>query len=134
MRTELASGQDALFLKNAFNDVDTTLEETIALKKFKSKSGGNPSLGVSPIFAYDIQPTRAVIKEFTGQDVAFSGGLYQFGDIGVQVRSEIFGPDDKTGYAGDRIVWRGNEYRIVGKVQPVVIFGIQFFSSVMRRV
>ena len=64
-----------------------------------------------------------------------SGGIYQLGDISISLDENLEEITDKTRGTGDRRVWRGDEYRIVGKKQNRQISDRDhFFAYVMRKV
>ena len=105
------------------------------IKRIISANPGDPADGVGRTYNFHYIPTRAVISAVDQQDVMSSGGLYQVGDLKVQLNEELKEISDKVGSGGDRLVWRGSEYRLVGKKDPGVLArDTFFFSYVMRKV
>lgn len=110
------------------------LEEPIVIKFYLSTTAGDPTKGTAKTFVYKIEPTTAIISSIEQQDVVYSGGIYQLGDIKVQLRIELKEIDDKTQCPGDRILWRNHEYRPVGRISTNYLAGYVLYDYVFRRV
>lgn len=109
--------------------------EPVIVKRLTSVNPGDPAKGIGPTYSFRLTPSRAVIQTVGQNDILYSGGLYQVGDIRCQLNEELTEVSDKSGSIGDRLIWRGSEYRIVGKKQPAVLGSrTLFFEYVMRKV
>jgi len=122
---------DKTAIKQAFIDAG----QGILIKRVSGSNPGDPTKGISPTYTFDTQSSRAIIKSVQQNDIMYSGGLYQVGDIQVDLAEELREVSDRVGNIGDRVIWRNSEYRMVGKIHPTVINGTPIlFSYVMRKV
>lgn len=130
-------GRDFLkaLIKNASAEARLQYGERITLKLLDTANPGNPVQGIAPTYTFVKTRSRGIIAQLSQRDVMNSGGLYQVGDLGVDLNEELEEISDKTRGIGDRMVWRGNEYRIVGKKKNLnVVDKNYFFSYAMRKV
>jgi len=109
--------------------------EAVIVKRLTSVNPGDPTKGIGPTYSFQLTPSRAVIQAVDQNDLMYAGGLYQVGDIKCQLNEELREVSDKSGSIGDRLIWRGSEYRLVGKKHPAVLGSrTLFFEYVMRKV
>ena len=109
--------------------------EAVMLKTVSASDPGDPARGIGRTYSFNLVPTRAIIEEVEQTDIMNSGGVYQVGDIKVQLNETLREVVDTVGNIGDRMVWRKSEYRILGKRQPQTLTGHTFFYSyAMRKV
>lgn len=109
--------------------------QSILIKRISGSSPGDPTKGISPTYTFNTQPSRAIVKSVDQADIMYSGGIYQVGDIRVDLVEELREVSDRVGTIGDRVIWRESEYRLVGKTNPTVINGTPIvYSYVMRKV
>ena len=109
--------------------------ETVLIKRTTGVNPGDPAKGIGATYSFEVRPSLAVIESLEQSDIMYSGGLYQLGDIKVQLNEELREVSDKVGSIGDRLIWRGSEYRVVGKKRPAVLMNqTYFFEYVMRKV
>ena len=111
-----------------------TIEEPVILKIYQSTTAGDPTKGIAKTFVYTQEKTTAIVSGIQQNDIVYSGGIYQMGDIKVQLRRLLKEIDDKTQSPGDRIIWRNDEYRPVGKVSTNYLGGYVIYDYVFRRV
>ena len=111
-----------------------SLEEPLTLKLYQSTTAGNPAKGIAKTFVYNYLPTTAIVSSVSQNDVVLSGGIYQLGDIQVQLRILLKEIDDATQSPGDRILWRGHEYRIVGRVSTNYMGKYVLYEYTFRRI
>jgi len=124
-------------IKKALDIALQTTGQQVTIKKLSGSSPGDPLKGVGPTYTFTTVCANAIIVELTQEDKDKTGGLYQLGDLNVQIEAELVEVSDNPAHRGigDRLVWRGSEYRVVGKGNPTVINGkVQFFSYYMRKV
>jgi len=131
---------------NIFDDCDSgviqeylavgkgSLEEPLVIKSYQSTSAGDPTKGIAKTFNYIITPTTGIVTAINQQDIVYSGGIYQLGDIRIQLTILLKAIDDGTQSPGDRIIWRGNEYRPVGKVATEYMGAYVLYNYVFRRI
>lgn len=108
--------------------------EPVLLKIYQNTIDGDPTTGKAKTFQFVTLKDFATVGAIEQQDIVYSGGIYMIGDIKVQLLRELQPIDDTTQSPGDRLVWRGNEYRQVGKVSTNYLEGYVLFNYVMRRI
>ena len=108
--------------------------EPVTLKIYKQMVDGDPTTGLAKTFEYTYIKDFAVITAINLTDVMLSGGLYIQGDIKVQLTRELQMTDDKTDSPGDRILWKGNEYRPVGKPSISYLESYIIYDYTFRRI
>lgn len=110
------------------------MEEPITLKLYQSTTAGDPTKGIAKTFVYVQEKSSAIVSAIQQNDIVMSGGIYQLGDIQVQLRRELRAIDDITQCPGDRLLWRGHEYRQVGHIATNYLAGYILFDYVFRRI
>ena len=125
---------DSGVLKEYMGVANGNFEEPIILKLYTGTVAGDVTKGVAKIFTYTQEPYKAIITSIEQRDLVMSGGIYQLGDIHIQLRRELKEIDDKTGCPGDRIIWRNHEYRPVGKIATTYLAGYVLFDYIFRRI
>lgn len=110
------------------------LEEPVIFKIYQSTTAGDPTRGIAKTFVYINIPSTAIISNIEQSDVVYSGGIYLLGDIKLQTPRLLKEVNDSTQSPGDRVIWRGNEYRPVGKVSSSYIGSYLLFDYVFRRI
>lgn len=104
-------------IKGSSDEARLIYGDVVLIKRLDSTSPGNPAQGISPTYTFITRKSRAVVSSMAQQDILNSGGLYQVGDIQVSLNENLEEVSDQTRGIGDRLIWRGNEYRIVGKIR-----------------
>ena len=133
----MSRGRDAdkAHVKNMNQEARLETGDAVLVKRVTGSTPGDPTKGIHPTYTFSVTPSRAVIASVDQNDIMYSGGLYQTGDINVQLDEELKEVSDRVGSVGDRLVWRGSEYRVVGKKEPAVVGNdTYFFGYVMRKV
>jgi len=110
------------------------LEEPVVFKLYQSTTAGDPTRGVAKTFVYISVASTAIISAIEQADIVYSGGIYKIGDIKLQTPRLLKEVDDTTQSPGDRVIWRGNEYRPVGKSASHYIGSYLLYDYVFRRV
>jgi hypothetical protein len=108
--------------------------EPLVIKQYLYTEEGDPTQGIAKTFAWSNINDFGVITGIEQNDVLYSGGIYQLGDIKVQLMRELKPIDDATQHPGDRIVWRGHEYKIVGRISTNYLEGYVLYDYVFRRI
>lgn len=127
-------GEDGGVIKEYLSVGNGSLEEPIMLKIYQSTTAGDPTRGIAKEFVYTQEPIGAIVGSIEQNDIVYSGGIYKLGDIKVQLKRQLREIDDKTQCPGDRIIWRNNEYRMVGKISTNYMGGYILFDYVFRRI
>jgi len=120
MSGEQFSDKDNWFIYDAINSTNVPYGEQIILKRYTGVSDpGDPAQGIQAQYQYTKIPVKAIIMAVSAQDVTYSGGVYQIGDIRVTLSLQLNFIDTTTQMGGesqgDRIIYLNHEYRIVGK-------------------
>jgi len=128
------SKRDKGIIREYLRDGQVPAGEPIILKIYKGLIEGDPTRGIAKTLDYSKIKDFAVVTAIEQQDVVYSGGIYQVGDIKVQLTKELRPIDETTQSPGDRVVWRGNEYRQVGKISTNYLEGYVLYDYVFRKV
>ena len=130
---QLISDNDNAFISDALEEASGVADEPVLVKFQTGETLNDPAHGIARTFTYTVRSSRIVVQSVDPQDVMYSGGIYQVGDIQAQLDEELASEEEEN--PGDRVIWRGNEYRVVGKVHPAVLLGAdKFFSYALRKV
>lgn len=120
---EQFSEKDRAFIDDATKDVNVPYGERVYIKRYIGVAdAGDPAKGIQAQYQYKITPVKAVIEGISPQDVMYSGGIYQIGDIRATLTQKLNFVDavSQTGgfTEGDKLIYREHEYRVVGRVDP----------------
>jgi len=126
--------EDKGIIREYLKDGKRPAGEPIVIKFCTGTVAGDPTKGIAKTFAYSLVKEFAVITGIEQQDIVYSGGLYQIGDIKVQLMLELKPADDATQFPGDRITWRGHEYRQVGRISTSYLESYILYDYVFRRI
>lgn len=133
--------RDNAFIKDSIEGTNIPYQEPVMLKKFIGITDpGDPVNGIQAQLGYKLTPLKsAIVSSITQQDVLYSGGLYQLGDIRISLVDQLNYIDviQQVGgqSVGDRISYRGHDYRIVGNVQRNTLIGNdRLYSYVFRKI
>jgi hypothetical protein len=107
--------------------------DSVLIKRISGVSAGDPTQGIGVTYSYATTPSRAIIENVQQEDIMNSGGLYQVGDLSIQLTEKLSEIVSTTGTGGDRVIWRESEYRVVGKRAPAVLVGDTYFYSYVVR-
>jgi hypothetical protein len=132
--------KDSAFINDAIDSVNVPYGETVILKRYTGVlDPGDPAQGIQATYQYTELPVQAIIQSVSQQDVLYSGGIYQIGDIRVSLayRLNIIDTISQIGGTsqGDRIIYLGHEYRTVGKIDYETLIGRnKVYSYVFRKI
>jgi len=122
-------------VKCSSEEARLTFGDVVLIKSISGGDPGNPAQGISPTYTFTTTRSRAIVSELNQNDIMQSGGIYQLGDITIELNEELSEISDRTRGVGDRMIWRGNEYRIMGKKKNQNINDRDhIFTYVMRKV
>ena len=109
--------------------------ETVFLRIVTGRTGGNPESGLQPTLTYTTKAVRGIVVRLTPEEVSTSAGIYQFGDLKVDLFQELAFASDLSKDTGDRLVYQKTTYRVVGRPQNQNIEKKDlFFSYIFRKV
>jgi len=127
-------GSDKAFIQHNLND-GQGVGEMVLIRMVSGRTAGNPGAGVQPTLVYKTKKVKAVIVRLTPEEVTASGGIYQFGDLSVELLIDLKFADERTGEIGDRMVYQKTSYRVVGRTQNQTVEGRNVtFNYIMRKV
>lgn len=109
--------------------------EYVLIRRVSSRTVGNPTQGIQPTLVYKTKKTTAVIERTSPDEINASSGIYQYGDLNIQLLEELKFADERTGDIGDRVIYQKQTYRVVGRTQnQTIINRSMYFSYVIRKV
>lgn len=125
---------DKGYIQKGINDIQG-IGERIFIRKVSGLSGGSPLEGIQPSLSYTTIKSTAIIKMATPEEITASAGIYQYGDLQVQLLEELKFSDDQTRDIGDRVIYKKQTYRIIGRTQSQNIENRDmYFVYIMRKV
>ena len=126
---------DRGIIREYMNEGKRPAGEPIVVKVFLGIIAGDPTKGVAKTFNWHEDKDFGVITSISQNDIVYSGGIYQLGDIRVQMQRELKPIDDTAQTPGDRILWRGHEYRQVGRISTNYLeSSFTVYDYVFRRI
>ena len=125
---------DTAYIKQLQEDVKN-LGEMILIRFVSGRTDGDPKKGIQPTLIYKTKKTKAIINRLTPEEVVSSAGIFQHGDLKIDLLEELKFANDSTGDVGERIIYQKTTYPIVGRTQNQAIENkSMFFSYVVRKV
>jgi hypothetical protein len=126
--------QDKAIIREYLKEGKQPAGEKLTVKQYVCTTDGDVTKGIAKTFVWNEIIDYGVITGIEQSDIVYSGGLYQIGDIKVQLTRELKAMDDVTQQVGDRIVWREHEYRQVGAIMTNYLEGYCLYNYVFRRI
>jgi len=123
------------FREGAF-EIESEFAEPITIKRFSGTFTTPAEPGQAPDPIYASYSARAVMVTLSQTASLMEAGVLTAGDITLQMRDRLHESDANIGgsHPGDRVIWRGAEYRMVQRPEPVYIGGDTFWNVYLRRV
>lgn len=126
---------DTAFIQRNQQDGQPVGYETVLVRRVSGTNPGNPLIGIQPTLIYKVKKTKAVITRLSPEEILASAGIYQYGDLKMDLMEEMSFIDERSGTVGDRVIYQRQTYRIVGRTQNQAIEGKSvFYSYVVRKV
>ena len=126
---------DKAYIQQNQKDAQFSSGETVLIRKVSGRTAGNPIEGVQPTLIYKTKKSKASIVRLSPDEVVSSAGIYQYGDLRIQLMEELKFTDEQDGSIGDRIIYQKQTYRIVGRTQNQAIEDrSMFFTYTIRKV
>lgn len=115
---------DDQMFEGAAGESSSALAVEVTVRRKTGMVAGFPGSGVQERPAFKNVLIRAYVYSLTIEDVSKPGGIFEYGDVilGLEefaVRSldgEIRGGESENDQEADRVLWKGLEYRVVGRV------------------
>jgi hypothetical protein len=109
--------------------------EYVLIRRVSGRTDGNAAQGVQPTLIYKTKKTDAIIERLSPEELNSSAGLYQYGDLHIELLEELKFTDEQSGDIVDRIIYQKQTYRIVGHTQNRNIeHKDMYFAYVVRKV
>ena len=131
---------DSEFMRDGIRDTQSIFGEPVTIKRWQSKSGGNPAQGTAATSVFLSIRARAVISEMQKRDINSPSSLYAIGDLNAEFDIEVRGGESAdgdfraSGSNADQVIYRNREYRIVGHVNRINLSGRSHWAAVLRQV
>ena len=114
------------------SDEKEVFEESIKIRRWKGFASEDPVSGFVGTPQYDEFYTTAVIDDIGIDKVKSADGIYAAGDLVFQITIRLQEPIANT-HEGDRIVYDGIEYFLVGKPMITYFAGVVYYETIGRR-
>lgn len=126
---------DQAMLSEGIVESQASFEEAITIKRFASQSKTTDALGHAPAPTYTTFPATAVVVEMGVDRHLYVAGVLSAGDLHLQMRERLRESDLNNGGSnpGDRVIYRGAEYRLIMRPVPVVVGDVAFYNTFLRR-
>lgn len=137
MAGEQFGEQDRAFINDCVKSTNQPYGEDIVIKRYSGiVDAGDPARGIQPKLGFTRIPVKAIVSNITQRDILYSGGIYQYGDITLNIEAELKFIDNKVNPdQNDRIEYRGHDYRIVGRIDPETLVNRdKLFVYVLRKI
>lgn len=116
------SQYDDDFFEESSGDLESFLSVEVTLRIKSGVTAGVPDAGFADVFTWTDYLIRAYVYSISQEDVFKSGGFYQMGDVILGIERQtafdetqgILGNKSEINQEGNRVTFRGLEYRIVG--------------------
>lgn len=115
---------------------EASFEEPITIKRFSGQSSTPDAFGQKPVPTYASYDATAVLVELGIKNSLLVAGVLSAGDIHLQMRERLAESDENAGGSnpGDRLIFRGAEYRLIMRPVPVVVGNdVVFYNTYLRR-
>ena len=128
-------GSDQEQFGQAMAELEKTFEEAITIKRFSSQPSTPSAFGTPQKIQFTSVAATAVVVSMGEAQSMFAEGVLQAGDLVLQMRDRLNESNENVGGStpADRVVWRGMEYRMVQRPEPIFLDGDVFYKVLLRR-
>lgn len=118
-----ADGMDQAQFGEAIVEAEGLFEEAITIRRFSAQSSTPGAFGTNQKATFTDFAATAMMVEMGVAQKMISMGIMEAGDIFLQMRDRLNEGSANIGGAqiADRVVFRGMEYRMVQRPQPVAV-------------
>lgn len=130
------SALDQALFSEGLAEQERALEEPVTIRRFVSQSNTPNEYGQAPVPVYQNLPSTAVLVALGVQPSGLFAGVLTAGDIHLQMRTRLHEASENLGggtHPGDLLIFRGAEYRLIQRPEPIVVGGVVFYNVFMRR-
>jgi len=129
------TGDDQVQFAEGIVEQESSLEEPVTIKQFVSQSATPDAFGQNVQPTYASFPATAVMVDLSVHSGLLAAGVLSAGDLHLQIRERLHESDEDAGgsHPGDRLIFRGAEYRLVMRPVPVVVGDVTFYNTFLRR-
>jgi hypothetical protein len=125
---------DKHYIQKLIND-GQPIGEYVLIRRVTGKTVGNAAIGEQSTLIYKTKKTNAIIERMSPDEINSSAGIYQYGDLRIELLEELKFTDEQSGDIGDRVIYQKQTYRIVGRTQNQSIeHRAMYFAYVVRKV
>lgn len=130
------TGDDVTMFAEGIVENEHDLEEAITIRKAAAASSTPDALGQAPGVTFTDFPATAVMISLGTSGSLLIAGVLSAGDIHLQIRERLNESNENAGGSqpGDHVIFRGSEYRIVQRPEPVVVGDVTFYNTFLRRI
>lgn len=130
------SALDQALFSEGLAEQERALEEPITIRRFVSQSNTPSEFLQAPVSTYLNVPSTAVLVSLGVQSSLTLAGVLSAGDIHLQMRERLHESSENLGggaHPGDLVIFRGAEYRLIQRPEPIVVGDVVFYNAFMRR-
>lgn len=125
---------DKAYIEKLMKDAQP-MGDYVLIRRVSGRTAGNAAEGIQPTLIYKTKKTDAVIERLAPEEVNASAGLYQYGDLHIELLEELKFTDDQSGDISDRVIYQKQTYRVVGRTQNRNIEHKDvYFAYIIRKV
>ncbi len=128
-------GGDVEFLKRTdFLELEDDLAEFITIRRYTSTTPASAT-GFKPVLNFTNEEAKAFLQDLGIGAESIANDAHVVGDIQLLMLEQLAESDSQVGgkNPGDRVIYRGAEYRLVQRQIPVFIGDILYYQSWLRR-
>lgn len=128
-------GNDATLFGEMIVEQENQIEDPITIRRFTSQDTTPGVFKTAQKAAYTDFPSSALVVTLDVAKSMFAEGIMSAGDLVLEMRDRLSEASGNIGgtAGGDRVIWRGAEYRMVQRPQPINLGGDVFFVTLLRR-
>jgi len=136
MALEQGDGSENEILRDAFFEIASEFEEPITIRRFLSQSTAPTESGQAPQPIFQNYSAMATLVSLGTTSSLVEAGILSAGDVTLQMRDKLREANENIGgtHPGDRVIFRGMEFRLVMRQEPVYVAGDTFWTTFLRRI
>lgn len=128
-------GEDQEQFSQAIIELERTFEEPIIIRRWLSQSATPNEFKQAPPPVYSDTPSTAVMVSLGLSKALLAAGVLSAGDVHLQIRERLSESNETIGgsQAGDHVIFRGSEYRLIQRPEPAYLGDVLFYNTYLRR-
>lgn len=131
---------DLVFLDESIAEMERTFDDPITIKRFSSQTSSPGVFQTPQVPTFTTFDATATLIEMNVASKYYASGILSAGDIVLEMRERLNEGDENIGGSNlaDRVIFRGMEYRMVQRPDPVTFGGglsgnVPFYRVLLRR-